>query len=370
MNLNLENICWDGLFPRNAASSNASDFARTHRGVNILVTGAGGSIGSALAEAIYSLNPRTLVLLDSSEQNLYRIHSKLSSLSGRERHVPVLGSVADERCVRSIFERYQPEIIYHSAALKHVPLGEMNPFAVVQNNVFGTSTLAMVARRFAVKRLVMISTDKAVNSRSIMGASKRLAEIVLLASGSPETRMTSIRLGNVLASEGSVVPLFLEQIAHGGPLTVTDPEVERYFLTMEETVCRILSACVACPAGGSVNVPVMGEPVKIAALAQYLIEQASTVGVSITYTGLRPGDKLQEEFVAQDETPWGAPENGIQWISSPHLAEADLALGLAELNEAMDEMNITKLLATLTRLVPQYQPSTFLRKRASAPAAH
>jgi FlaA1/EpsC-like NDP-sugar epimerase len=370
MNLNLENICWDGLFPRNAVSGNASDFARTHVGTNILVTGAGGSIGSALAEAVYSLNPRTLVLLDSSEQNLYRIHSKLSSLSGRERHVPVLGSVADERCIRSLFERYRPEIIYHAAALKHVPLGEMNPFAVVQNNVFGTSTLAMVAHRFAAKRLIMISTDKAVNSRSIMGATKRLAEIVLLAAGTCETRMTSIRLGNVLASEGSVVPLFLEQIARGGPLTVTDPEVERYFLTMEETVCRILSACVACPAGGSVNVPVLGEPIKIAALARYLIEQTSAEDVGITYTGLRPGDKLQEEFVAQDETPSGVPENGILWIISPHLAEADLTVGLAELNDAMEDRNIAKLIATLTRLVPEYQPSTLLQQQASPGTTH
>ncbi|MGA9565005.1 MAG: polysaccharide biosynthesis protein [Candidatus Korobacteraceae bacterium] len=370
MTLNLESICWDGLFPRIAASGNASDFTRTHGGANILVTGAGGSIGSALAETLYPLNPHNLVLLDSSEQNLYRIHSKLSSLSGRERHVPVLGSVADERCLRDLFERYQPEIIYHAAALKHVPLGEMNPFAVVQNNAFGTSILAMMARHFVAKRLITISTDKAVNSRSIMGASKRLAEIVLLAAGSAETRMTSIRLGNVLASEGSVVPLFLEQIARGGPLTVTDPEVDRYFLTMEETVHRILNACIACPAGGSVSVPVMGEPVKIAALAQYLIEQTSANGVGITYTGLRPGDKLQEEFVAQDETLSGLPANGIQWIMSPHLAEADLTVGLAELNEAMEEMNIAKLLATLTRLVPEYQPSALLQQQASAGAAH
>ena len=147
---------------------------------------------------------------------------------------------------------------------------------MIQNNVFGTSALAMAARRFGTERLIMISTDKAVNPHSIMGASKRLGEIVLLATGSAETSMTSIRLGNVLASEGSVVPLFLEQIARGGPVTVTDPEAERYFLTVEQTVNRILSASAACPAGGSVNVPVMGEPIKIAALAQYMIEQAAS----------------------------------------------------------------------------------------------
>ena len=367
MNLNLDNICWDGLFPRSSPS--ADDFTGDHAGRNVLITGAGGSIGSALTQAIHSLNPQKLVLLDSSEQNLYYIHSKLSRSPGPGQIVPILGSVADERCLGDLFERYRPGVIYHAAALKHVPLGEMNPFAVVQNNVFGTSTLAMVARRSGANRLVMISTDKAVNPRSIMGASKRLAEVILLATGSAETRMTSIRLGNVLGSEGSVVPLFLEQIARGGPLTVTHPEAERYFLTMEETVHRILSASASCPAGGSVAVPVMGQPVKIVALARYLLQQASAENLSITFTGLRPGDKLQEEFVAEGERLSGAPANGVQWIESPSLSDADLAVGLAEMGESMDEMDLTKLLTALTRLVPEYQPSSYLQQQAST-AAH
>jgi FlaA1/EpsC-like NDP-sugar epimerase len=370
MNLNVDNVCWDGLFPRIGTSVDASDFAHTLAGKDVLVTGAGGSIGSALAGTIHSLNPRSLVLLDSSEQNLYRIHTELSLLSENARHVAVLGSVADQRCLRDLFQRYHPETVFHAAALKHVPLGEMNPFAVLQNNVFGTSTLATMTQRFGARRLIMISTDKAVNPRSIMGASKRLAEIILLAAGSPAARMTSIRLGNLLGSEASVVPLFLEQIARGGPVTVTDPEVERYFLTMEETVYRILSASAHCPAGGSVNIPAMGEPVKIGAIARHLIDQSSAESVSITYTGLRPGDKLREEFIAEFETVSDAPADGIRWINSLHLSPAELAAGLSELTEAMDEMNLAKLLTSLTAMVPEYQPSSFLQERASASAAH
>ncbi len=247
MTLRLEDIQWDGLFPTAPAAGNGAAYEALHRGRDLLVTGAGGSIGAALCKAVHHLQPRTLVLLDSSEQNLYYIHRDLAARAGTTTIVPVLGSVADERSVRDLFARFHPQIVYHAAALKHVPLGEMNPFAVIENNVFGTSILATAARAFDTQQLLMISTDKSVNPLSIMGASKRLAEMVLQDMDSPNTRLTSIRLGNVLGSEGSVVPLFLEQIARGGPVTITDPEVERYFLTVEATVSRILAAAVGCP---------------------------------------------------------------------------------------------------------------------------
>src|SRR5271166_6610999 len=368
MSLSIEDIRWDGLFAALDAGHDASEFAPLHAGKIILVTGAGGSIGSALARTIYGMGPRCLVLLDSSEQNLYRIHSDLSSTSGRHSHVPTLGSVADERLLRDIFERYRPEIVYHAAAFKHVPLMELNPFAVLQNNVFGTSTLAMAAQRFDTARLIMISTDKAVNPQSIMGATKRLAELVLLGVPNRCTCMASIRLGNVLASEGSVVPLFLDQIAQGGPVTVTDPAVERYFLTMDETVHRVLSAAASCSADGGVAIPVMGPPVRIAELAQYLIAQSRAKDVSIVYTGLRPGDKLQEEFVSGRESVSREPVNGVYWIDSPRLSDAELAARLAELSMAMDEMSLAKLLATLTSLIPEYEPSACLREQVAMAA--
>ena len=368
MTLSLDNIQWDGLFPPSTSPHDPSEFAGLVAGRSILVTGAGGSIGAALARAIHRLKPHTLVLLDSSEQNLYHIHRGLSALSGAANIVPVIGSVAEERCLRGLFERYRPEIIFHAAALKHVPLGEMNPFAVVRNNVFGTSAVAGMAREFLAERLIMISTDKSVNPGSIMGASKRLAEIVLLRVGHGATRMTSIRLGNVLGSEGSVVPLFLEQIASGGPVTVTDPEVERYFLTMQETVHRVLSAAASCPAESAIAVPLMGEPVRIADLAQYLIAQAAAPGMSITFTGLRPGDKLHEEFVSQRETISDNIGHGLQWLRSPRLSASELEAGLAELDAAMCELDLAKLLATLTRLVPEYQPSAYVRSQVEQAA--
>lgn len=368
MTLTLDNIRWDGLLPPPASRHDPMEFANLVTGRRILVTGAGGSIGAALTHSIRALDPRALILLDSSEQNLYHIHCALSSLAGPPRHVPVLGSVADKRLLRDIFERFRPEIVFHAAALKHVPLGEMNSFAVVQNNVFGTSTLAAVARRFGAARLIMISTDKSVNPGSIMGACKRLAEIVLLGTSDARTPMTSIRLGNVLGSEGSVVPLFLEQITHGGPVTVTDPEAERYFLTMEETVHRVLSAAASSPAEGAIAIPLMGDPIKIADLARYLIKQSSAEGIAITYTGLRPGDKLHEEFVSEREVISRELADGLQWIDSPHLAESELREGLAELEAALAEMNLAKLLATLTRLVPEYQLSAYLQNQVAQPA--
>lgn len=366
MNLNLQNIRWEGLFPHQTAPEDFTKFAPIHHAKTVLVTGAGGSIGSALARAVHALGPHTLILLDSSEQNLYHVHRGLSLLTGKVRIVPVLGSVADEICVGDVFKRFHPDIVYHAAALKHVPLGEMNPFAVVQNNIVGTSVVANVACISRTERLIMISTDKSVNPRSIMGASKRLAEMVLQTITEATTRMTSIRLGNVLGSEGSVVPLFLDQIAHGGPVTVADPNVERYFLTMEATVQRIFGTTASCPEGPAVAIPVMGDPVKIADLARFLIAQASKPEVAITYTGLRPGDKLHEEFAAADETITKEASDGIRWVTGPNTSAAHLLTGFANLVAAMNERNLAKLLDVVTRLVPEYQPSTYLLEQVEA----
>jgi FlaA1/EpsC-like NDP-sugar epimerase len=368
MNLTFDQICWDSLLPPSVTGVDTSDFSYLHNGKSVLITGAGGSIGSALARAIHRSNPRCLLLLDSSEQALYWIHSGLSQ-AGSETHVPMLGSAADELCLRDMFQRYCPEIVYHAAAYKHVPLAEMNPFAVVQNNVFGTSTLARTAQRFGVEKFIMISTDKAVEPESIMGASKRLAELLLLGMPSSETRTGSIRLGNVLGSEGSVVPLFLNQIACGGPVTVTDPHVERCFLTMEKAVQRVLACASSCPGDGVIAIPVIGGPIRIADLARYLIEQAGAADVEITYTRLRPGDKLQEQFVSGREAVMGAPVDGLEWVDSPRVPESELARGLVELNSALGQTSLAAVLAVLKRLVPEYQPSAYLLQQAGVAMA-
>src|SRR5277367_1092929 len=231
-------------------------------GRSVLLTGAGGSLGSALAKAIIQLEPRQLILLDHSERNLHEIDSELTAVLPSVLLTSVLGDICDVGLLSEIFDRYRPEVVYHAAAFKHVPLMENNPFAAVRNNALGTASLARIAQAEGVASFVMVSTDKAVNPISIMGASKRVAELALLNLNNPNTRMSAVRLANVLGSHGSVVPTFLSQISRGGPVTVTHQDVSRYFLTMGEAVELILRASGLEESGG-IFVPQVGEPVKI-----------------------------------------------------------------------------------------------------------
>jgi len=347
-----EPIRWNGPFPPVQSTHDANQFA--HLPTDIL-TGAGQSIGSALAYAIYVFYPCALVLLDNSEQNLCGILSDLSP-AGSRQHIPVPGSVADERCLSDTCERFRPEIVYHAVAFKHVPLIERNPLAVVQKNVFGTSTLARIAHG---GQLLMISTDRAADPQSIMGVSKRLTELLLLGMPGGQTRTGSIRLSNVPGSEAAVVPLFLEQIARRGRLTVTGPDVERNLLTMDETVYRVLSAAATCSGDGAIAIPVLGDPVKIAELARYLIAQTGAGDVAISFTGLLLGDKFEEAFVSFCESNGLSPIDGTHWIDSSRLPDAELATGLAELSAAIDTLDLLQLLSTLIRLVPEYEPRAF-----------
>src|SRR6266849_2704789 len=266
----------------------------THTGKTVLITGAGGCIGSALAKAIVNSGAGLVILLDHSEQNLYEIHMELNASASGAPHVPILGDISDDALLAEVLERYRPDTIYHAAAFKHVPLMEENPIAVIRNNVLGTWALAKAALRNDVARLLMISTDKAVNPHSAMGAAKRVAELVLLRFSSSRTRMSALRLGNVRGSHGSVLPLFQQQLDRGGPLTVTHPESRRYFLSLQETVGLILAAA-ALGEDASILVPELGEPVKIVDLAKRLMQEAGRDGAAqteIVFTALRPGDKL------------------------------------------------------------------------------
>ena len=252
---------WNQLLPARSRIVAADSAPLIHAGKIVLITGAGGSIGSALVQAIAAQSPKLLILLDHSEQNLYEIETALSSSSTAPPFLAVLGDAGDRRLLASLFEENRPSMLYHAAAFKHVPLMEANPFAAIRNNALVTWNLARLAAEHRVPQLLLISTDKAANPRSIMGASKRLAELAILHWPSPRTNCRAIRLGNVLGSHGSVVPLFLRQIARGQNLTVTHKDVTRYFLTMDETV-NLIFRVASLPTGDGLFLPEMGQPVK------------------------------------------------------------------------------------------------------------
>ncbi len=327
----------------------------------VLVTGAGGCIGSALTEALASDDRCQLILLDHSEQNLYELNRRLTAL-GCVGYAAILGDILDAPLLEEIFERYRPDTIYHAAAFKHVPLMESNPLAVVRNNAIGTWELAKAAARFGVERVLMISTDKAVNPRSVMGASKRVAELGLLRMSHPKTRMNAVRLGNVLGSPGSVTPLFQQQIAEGGPVTVAHPEARRYFLTLGETVELILAAS-SLDESGSIFIPKMGEPVKILDLAKRMIQEArlQTPGdVAIAFTGLRPGDKLEEELVSAQEALEPTRDERLQRVRALPIPAEKVDASMARISASLAERNLPALVGELGKLVSEYQPSETL----------
>ena len=305
----------EDLLGRDSVPPQAELMARDVTGKIVMVTGAGGSIGSELCRCIVLQRPQSLVLVDHSEYALYRIHQELEALCRVQALnvalMPLLGSVVQSDRMHSLCATYRPTTIYHAAAYKHVPLVEGNPGEGVLNNVFGTLNLAKVAQAHGVKRFVLVSSDKAVRPTNIMGATKRMAELALqaLASQSPTTLFSMVRFGNVLGSSGSVVPLFRQQLASGGPLTVTHPDVTRYFMTIPEAAQLVLQAG-AMGQGGDVFVLDMGEPVKIVDLAQRMVQlsglslrdHANPQGdIEITFTGLRPGEKLFEELLIGDD---------------------------------------------------------------------
>jgi FlaA1/EpsC-like NDP-sugar epimerase len=334
---------------------------------SILITGAGGFIGSALARAISESQSAPLILLDHSEQNLYEIDAALHSQSGTQkqgsfRHAAILGDISDRDLLDEVFEKYRPETIYHSAAYKHVPLMEANPVAVIANNILGTLSLAQAALRHGTQRLVMISTDKAVNPRSVMGVSKRVAELILMKRSSGRTRMSALRLANVLGSSGSVLPLFERQISEGGPVTVTHPEASRYFVSIAETV-ELIQAAAALNEDGALLVPELGEPVKILDLAKRLIHEAprdARAGIEIVFTGLRPGDKLTEELRLNGERLESTSDQRLHRVIAFGDGLEVTNSMLEGIAEGVRARNLVALVELLTAIVPEYRPSEFL----------
>ncbi|MFH2067792.1 MAG: nucleoside-diphosphate sugar epimerase/dehydratase [Pseudomonadota bacterium] len=268
----------------------------------VLVTGAGGSIGSALCRQICKFKPSLIILFDASESNLYSIQMELKHLITYLKYRAVLGRVQDVQLLDSVFSKYKPDVVFHAAAYKHVPLVERNPWEAVYSNIIGTNTVINVSLSHKVERFILISSDKAVRPTNVMGASKRIAEKILQSQVSTHTRLMAVRFGNVIGSSGSVIPLFLKQIENGGPVTITHPEITRYFMTIEEAAQLIMQA-FTMGQNGEIFILEMGIPVKIVDMAKDLIRLSGKrpEEIEVKFTGLRPGEKLYEELITEGE---------------------------------------------------------------------
>jgi len=331
------------------------------RDTTILITGAGGSIGSEMCRQICQFNPKQLLLLEQAENPLFHVEAELRRRFPHVVPVPLICDITDRRRVNEILDRYRPSVVIHAAAHKHVPLMEQNPGEAIKNNVVGTQILADAACRYDVAHFVMISTDKAVNPASVMGASKRIAEMYIqdLSRPSP-TQFVTVRFGNVLASEGSVIPIFKQQIAEGGPVTVTHPEMKRYFMTISEAAQLVLQAATM-GRGGEIFVLDMGDPVRILDLAKELIILSGFrpgVDIQITFTGLRPGEKLFEELRIEGENIQRTHHPKISVSRNAPIDTDRLHARLAELLALTDSADRRILTAKIKDLVPEYCPDT------------
>lgn len=332
--------------------------ARLHDKV-VVVTGAGGSIGSELVRQLASFRPKRLVLLERSENDLFHINTELTSTMPGVDFIPVIGDILDVSLLRHVFGCYRPDSVFHAAAYKHVPMMERNCFQAVTNNIFGTYNVALVARQYEVEDFVMISSDKAVNPTNIMGVTKRVAELIMLSLQDARTRFVAVRFGNVLGSNGSVLPLWQKQIARGGPVTVTDPRAKRYFMTIPEAVQLVLQASVMGH-GGEIFILDMGEPVDILELARDVIRVSGMVPdreIPIAFTGLRPGEKLFEELRLDGEDIKATYHNKIRVLEGGGMPFEVVRKSLDELSDLVGSKNVSGLVKLLKKIVPEYTPS-------------
>ena len=349
----------EDLLGRETVEIDSAHVRKLIAGKVVLVTGAGGSIGSELCRQLARFNPRTLVLLEQSEFALYTLEQWFSGHRPDVPIVPLAGDVKDPARVEEVFARYRPQVIFHAAAYKHVPLMEVgNSWQAVQNNVLGTLRVADCARAYEAERFVLISTDKAVNPTNVMGATKRLAEMAceaLNASGG-SMRLAVVRFGNVLGSTGSVIPKFQAQIARGGPITVTHPEITRYFMSISEAAQLVLQAA-AMGAGGEIFVLDMGEPVKVVDLATNMIRLSgySADDIRIEFTGLRPGEKLYEELLADAEQTRETPHPKLR-IAGSRPVDRDLLPALRKWLEGPSPNSDDEVRRRLVSWIPEYTP--------------
>ncbi|NLO91454.1 MAG: polysaccharide biosynthesis protein [Elusimicrobia bacterium] len=354
----MRNIETSDLLNRKPVHINSQAISDIIKGKTVLVTGAGGTIGSELCRQVAEMGPSLLLLLENNNTSLFYIDRELSEMAPRPNFIPIAGDIQDERLVENLLVKYKPQVIFHAAAHKHVPLMEANPQEAVKNNTLGTYYLARMAKEHGVERFLYISTDKAVRPSSIMGASKRMGEMVIRGfAKDSKTRFMSVRFGNVLGSSGSVVKIFEEQIARGGPVTVTHRDITRFFMTVEEAVQLVLQACTIGQ-GGEIFVLNMGEPVKLSDLARSMIMLHGLVpdkDIKIEYVGLRPGEKMYEELFCEKDIVKDTGHPDI-FMAVPEEASAVIMHGqIPELIKVSQDLAPEPVLAKIKQLVPAYK---------------
>lgn len=357
----LRNVEIQDLLGREPVELETDNIRQILMGRVVMVTGAGGSIGAELCRQIASFNPKRLLLVEQSEVQMFQIEQELVERGYTGMMLPLIADVLDVQRMRYLFERFQPEVIFHAAAHKHVPMMESQPGEAIKNNSMGTIQLAELALEHSVDRFIFISTDKAINPTNVMGATKRLAEIFLQALHAAQpnrTKFMAVRFGNVLGSSGSVIPTFKRQIAAGGPVRVTHPDVTRYFMTIPEAVGLVLQSA-AQGSGGEIFVLDMGKPVKIADLARQLIELSGLrpdEDIEIEYVGLRPGEKLFEELSYKGENIDQTTHPKIMRFVSEPLPLKEVRQILAELMVELHQVEADQLKLRLKKAVPEYEP--------------
>ena len=349
----------EDLLGREPAQLDSASIREYLRDKTVLITGAGGSIGSELCRQVAQFSPKRLVLLERSEFNLYQIHMNLLELFPEVQVLAVIGDILNQDRVERTFAKFMPDVVFHAAAYKHVPLMEMNPREALWNNIHGTSIVARCAHTYGVRKFVMVSTDKAVSPTNIMGVSKRIAELICQGIGSiSKTQFVTVRFGNVLNSVGSVIPLFKQQIEKGGPVTVTHPDIYRYFMTISESVQLIMQAG-AMGMGGELFILDMGEPVRIVDLARDLISLSGLdpdKDIKIIFTGLRPGEKLYEELLTAGEEIKSTLHEKIKVADSEYIDWPTLLVKVEILLESLRSGFSRDIVQKLKEIVPEFQP--------------
>ncbi len=348
----LRNIEIEDLLRREPVKMNIEEISSYLSGKVIMVTGAGGSIGSELCRQIAKVNPKEIILLGRGENSIYEINQELKEKYPNNIFIPIIADIKEKNRINNIFSEYRPNVVFHAAAHKHVPLMEAQPQEAIRNNVFGTKNLVDAANDYSVETFIMISTDKAVNPTSIMGASKKVAEILVQNMNlNSETKYAVVRFGNVLGSRGSVVPLFKKQISQGGPITITHPDMNRYFMTIPEASQLVLQAG-ALANGGEIFLLDMGQPVKIVDMAKDLIELHGLIpdkDIKIIFSGLRPGEKLYEELFTAEEKAISTAHKKIFKSNN-----VDTKIDLDILSELLDKTIASEIKSLLVKIVPTY----------------